>query len=156
MLAGHMDENPTNQDLGLSAKRTAVHSPVIPALSMKVPKILYFDIFPTKKVFICWPSGCRRLMVKARKSPSLWPKSISSFLPLGPAAFPLSQSSFGPEYFRLKTCQVLPCALLSCAFHVPRSSQPQTMPPIMGVGASTWTIADDSKNDTSVASVANL
>src|ERR1700730_19071206 len=117
----------TYQDLGLSANRTPIHSPVIPALSMKVPTILYLDIFPTKKVFICGPSGSRRVMVKARKSPSLWPKSISSFLPLGPTAFPSSQSSLGPEYDRLKTCHVLPCALLSCAFHVPRSRQPQTM-----------------------------
>jgi hypothetical protein len=35
---------------------------------MKVPTILYFDIFPTKKVFIRCPSGWRRLMVKAGKS----------------------------------------------------------------------------------------
>src|SRR2546422_2891434 len=64
-------EFPHYRELGLSAIRTAVHSPLIPESSTKVPTILSPVIFPIKNVFTCCPSGWLSVMVKARKFPSL-------------------------------------------------------------------------------------
>src|SRR5260370_10690985 len=89
---------PTYRDLGPSGTRPAVHLPVVWAPSTNVPIILFPEIFPTKNVFTGCPSGWLSAMVKARKSPSLWPKSLSSLSPFEFNVLAFSQSPSAPVY----------------------------------------------------------